>query len=161
MYSLSGHPRCRGVWRIITSLIHQWMGAVRMRVQTADKKIITSSLNNPEPLNKLVSDKKKHLDGLVGTSNGCFMRKYKSWIRRETCIDEKKHGSKLKQPQWWICFLQTRRFWLLKMLINGLEWYRDVFNQLFGLSFWRHPFTAEDSLVSKWCNATISTNLFW
>ncbi len=27
------------------------------------------------------------------------------------------------------------------------------FNQLFGLSFWRHPFTAEDPLVIKWCNA--------
>ncbi len=24
---------------------------------------------------------------------------------------------------------------------------------MFGLSFWRHPFTAEDPLVSKWCNA--------
>ncbi len=27
------------------------------------------------------------------------------------------------------------------------------FYQLFGLSFWRHPFTAEDPLMSKWCNA--------
>ncbi len=27
------------------------------------------------------------------------------------------------------------------------------FDQLFELSFWRHPFTAEDPLVSKWCNA--------
>ncbi len=26
--------------------------------------------------------------------------------------------------------------------------------QLFGLSFWRHPFTAEDPLVSKWCKDT-------
>ncbi len=26
--------------------------------------------------------------------------------------------------------------------------------QLFGLLFWRHPFTAEDALVSKWHNAT-------
>ncbi len=33
----------------------------------------------------------------------------------------------------------------------GLLW---RFYQLFGLSFWRHPFTAEDPLVSKWCNAT-------
>ncbi len=29
----------------------------------------------------------------------------------------------------------------------------DVFNELFGLSFWRHPFTAKDPLVSKRCNA--------
>ncbi len=27
------------------------------------------------------------------------------------------------------------------------------FYQLFGLSFWRHPFTAQEPLVSKWCNA--------
>ncbi len=27
-----------------------------------------------------------------------------------------------------------------------------MFYQLFGLSFWRHPFTAEDPLVSKWCD---------
>ncbi len=45
------------------------------------------------------------------------------------------------------------------MLIDGLKWcvllvdYCDVFI-MFGLSFWRHPFTAEDPLVSKWCNAT-------
>ncbi len=41
------------------------------------------------------------------------------------------------------------------MLTDGLErcgllW---CFYQLFWLSFWRHPFTAEDQLLSKWCNA--------
>ncbi len=33
----------------------------------------------------------------------------------------------------------------------GLLW---CFYQLFGLSFWRHPFTAEDPMVSKWFKAT-------
>ncbi len=43
-------------------------------------------------------------------------------------------------------------WWTGVMWINcGLLW---CFYQLFGLSFWRHPFTAEDPLVSKWCNAT-------
>ncbi len=42
------------------------------------------------------------------------------------------------------------------MLTDGLEgcgllW---CFYQLFGLSFWRHPFTAEHPLMSKWWNAT-------
>ncbi len=32
--------------------------------------------------------------------------------------------------------------------------YCDVFPLLSGFfSYWRHPFTAEDPLVSKWCNA--------
>ncbi len=31
--------------------------------------------------------------------------------------------------------------------------YLWCFYQLFGLSFWRHPFTAEDTLVGIWCNA--------
>ncbi len=35
--------------------------------------------------------------------------------------------------------------------ICGLLW---CFYQLFRLSFWQHPFTAEDPLVSKWWNAT-------
>ncbi len=54
---------------------------------------------------------------------------------------------------WWICF-----FWLLKTLTDGLEWCGLLwcFYQLFGLSFWRHPFTAEDPLVSK---CYISLNL--
>ncbi len=39
----------------------------------------------------------------------------------------------------------------------GLLW---CFYQLFGLSFWRHPFTAEDPLVSKWCNATF-LQIWW
>ncbi len=30
----------------------------------------------------------------------------------------------------------------------------DCFYQLFGLSFWRHPFTAEILLLIKGCNAT-------
>ncbi len=29
---------------------------------------------------------------------------------------------------------------------------------MFRLSFWRHPFTAEDPLVSKWCNAKLLQN---
>ncbi len=33
----------------------------------------------------------------------------------------------------------------------GLLW---CFYQLFGLSFWRHPFTAEDVLMNMRCNAT-------
>ncbi len=31
--------------------------------------------------------------------------------------------------------------------------YLWCFHQLFELSLWRHPFTVEDPLVNKWCNA--------
>ncbi len=42
------------------------------------------------------------------------------------------------------------------MLTDVLEWCGLLwcFYQLFGLSFWRHPFTAEHPLVRKWWNVT-------
>ncbi len=45
---------------------------------------------------------------------------------------------------------------------DGLEWCVLLwsFYQLFGLLFWRYPFTAEDPLVSKWCNATL-LQIWW
>ncbi len=50
--------------------------------------------------------------------------------------------------------IEYSKLLLHKMLIDWitcrLMW---CFYQLFELSFWRHPFTAEDLLVSKWCNA--------
>ncbi len=54
--------------------------------------------------------------------------------------------------------------------IQDINWWTGVvwitckllccFYQLFGLSFWWHPFTAEDPLVSKWCNDEFQKNLF-
>ncbi len=54
----------------------------------------------------------------------------------------------LKYINWW-----TGVVWIT----CGLLW---CFYQLFGLSFWRHPFTAEHPLVSKWCNATF-LQIWW
>ncbi len=50
-----------------------------------------------------------------------------------------------KDVNWW-----TGVVWIT----CGLLW---CFYQLFGLSFWRHPFTAEDLLLRPWCY--ISPNL--
>ncbi len=39
----------------------------------------------------------------------------------------------------------------MRVQTAGLLW---CFYQLFGLSFWRHPFTAEHPLLRQWCNDT-------
>ncbi len=60
----------------------------------------------------------------------------------------------------WSKHVLMRDFFLLhKTLTDGLEWCGLLwcFYQLFGLSFWRHPFTAEHPMVSKWCY--VSPNL--
>ncbi len=55
-------------------------------------------------------------------------------------------------------------FCLLKTLTEGLEWCGlfGMFYQLFGPSFWRHPFTAEHPLLRHGCNAVycLFNNLF-
>ncbi len=58
--------------------------------------------------------------------------------------------------------MQTCSFSLSNTLTDGLEgcgllW---CFYQLFGLSFWRHPFTTENPLVSNWCNVTF-LQIWW
>ncbi len=57
--------------------------------------------------------------------------------------------------------IQTRQpfHFLYKMLIDGLESCGLLWCFHNAVSFSRHPFTAEDPLVSKWCN--ISPNLLW
>ncbi len=79
----------------------------------------------------------------------------------ESDIMDRGPALKLKTT-WWISFLQTHSFSLHRLLTDGLElcgllW---CFYQLFGLLFWRHPFTAEDPLVSKWCHATL-LQIWW
>ncbi len=43
------------------------------------------------------------------------------------------------------------------LITCGLLW---CIYQLFGLSYWRHPFTAEDPLLSKLCNVTF-LQIWW
>ncbi len=85
------------------------------------------------------------------------------WCERQQEMDFFTGGSVIMGYEvvfwaWWICFLQKRSFCLLQMLTDGLEWCGLLwcFYQLFGLSFWRHPFTAEHPLLRHWCNATFS-----
>ncbi len=52
---------------------------------------------------------------------------------------------------WCISFLQSCSFLLHKMRV---VWIVVMFISAVLLSFWRHPFIAEDPLVSMWWNAT-------
>ncbi len=49
--------------------------------------------------------------------------------------------------------------WLLNLSCLNLKYLNEkcyLQTQLFVLLFWRHPFTAEDPLVSKWCNVMLT-----
>ncbi len=173
----------------------QWMGAIRMRVQTVDKNItiIHKYPHHSSPSIKVLLSKKlslcakqiHHKDILSPLSLILL-----SSVKRSSCLNQERNMHrpstlyKWKQLQTnmsvdfdvkgqqrmdfftggsvimnyglilWICFLQTQdAYWWMQIvqITIGLLW---CFYQLFGLLFWRHPFTAEDPLVRKWCNAT-------
>ncbi len=64
---------------------------------------------------------------------------------------------------WMLCSEWVPSEWESKEQSNWNQvyylWITVMFYQLFGLSFWRHPFTAEHPLVSKWFKCYISPNL--
>ncbi len=74
-------------------------------------------------------------------------------------------GLKLNTSQC-VWFLQTSSF----LTSQDVNWWTGVvwitcgllwcFYQLFGLSFWRHPFTAEHPLLSQWCRDTF-LQIWW
>ncbi len=75
----------------------------------------------------------------------------------------KNNRGQLKMPKWCIFSLQTPSILLHKTVIDRLEVcglleVTVCFNHLFEVSFWRHPFTAEDKLVSEWCNITVNVS---
>ncbi len=84
------------------------------------------------------------------------------WFRSDHFFHQRKHCFGLQThilvrkkilmdlffPNMQLLSSQDINWWTGVMWITcGSLW---CFYQLFGLSFWRHPFTAEDPLVSKW-----------
>ncbi len=74
------------------------------------------------------------------------------------CIMDWYFGQKL---QMFRLVFYKHNFSINEMWIDGLEWITCVLLwclfidiDLFGLSFWRHPSTAEDLLMSKWWRDT-------
>ncbi len=117
----------------------QWMGAVRMRVQTAKNITLIHTRS------KMFKDTNLLLRCL--TLNGHFWTKYKSI---SCCPPTSKSSDTFV---FWTVFCLLMVLDLCLLLINRLEWCGLLwcFYQLLG--FWRHPFTANDPFVSKWCNA--------
>ncbi len=110
-------------------------------------------------LNKYVAgfwcERQQEMDFFTGGSvirdYGYFSRKQRFEVKNILMIDLFLTNIQLLSSQdvnWW-----TGVMWIT----CGLLW---CFYQLFGLSFWRHPFTAEHPLLSKWCNATF-LQIWW
>ncbi len=160
------------------------MGAIRVRVQTADKNITI-----------VWKDACLWINLIIKTSHWCFRLKSSplsimllSPSTKLFCLNQErnvyiKHCLKMEivlnkyvsgfwcEREWIFflkeklllimviritgtvfCFLQINSFSLINGVVsitNGLLWW---FYQLLGLSYWRHSFTAEVPLVSKWCN---------
>ncbi len=189
----------------------QWMGAVRMRAQTADKNITIIHTTPVQQLmscdvkscifvrNKIITETFLTLiwiyidfysEKIISSESGKQYAQIKNCLQAKTVLNKyvggfwgertsilwhyygmdlyfvQKWRFKVKTSYWYICFIQIHIFSLHKTLTDGLidvNWLTGVvwitcgllwcFYQLFGLSFWRHPFTAEDPLMSKWCIA--------
>ncbi len=70
----------------------QWMGAVRMRVQTADKNItIIHKVIHTSPVHQLISWEAKWNKSIIKTSICCFCPKYESIIHNNASSNEKVH----------------------------------------------------------------------
>ncbi len=111
------------------------MGAVRMRIQTADKNITIIQMHSTH--HSYTSVRK------------CYYGLWTHILARSNSLNTLMH---LLLANTQLFALQDVNLWTGEVWITcGLLW---CFYQLFGLSFWRHPFTAEDPLLSKWCNAT-------
>ncbi len=131
----------------------QWMGAVRMRVQTADKNITIIHTTPVHHCFWLKFESSVHniaysSEKVISSESGEKYAQIKHCFQAKNCF---------KQIYWWILMRESNRgrtFSLEEALLWITCGLLGCFYYLFGLSFWRHPFTAEDPLVSKWCNAT-------
>ncbi len=78
-----------------------------------------------------------------------------------TCILSRSDSLRIIKTLKIYLFLTNTHILSSQMLTDGLEWCVLLCcYQLFGLSFWRHPFTAEHPLMSKWCDATF-LQIWW
>ncbi len=78
----------------------------------------------------------------------------KQYYGKRTRFLARSNGLQFNMPSC-ICLFRTFIFSLHKNLIDGLELCGLLVDYVMFLSaVWTHPFTVEELLVSKWCNAT-------
>ena len=120
-------------------------------------------LSSVKKLSTLNQERNMHRSSIVYKQNGC----------ETTTGDGLFHWRKCYYGLWTLCIwvkniLMLDVFHLLSS--PDVNWWTGVlwitcgllwcFYQLFGLSFWRHPFTAEHPLLRHWCNATF-LQIWW
>ncbi len=167
MYSSSNHPRCK--W-VCSSSKQIWRNVALHHLLISGSEWVPSQSNSSPSINILWSKKlcekdvmncplsiillspvkkSSRLNQEINMHQSSSVSKPKQLkMKRDYGILSRSDGLKLKHLNdgfvdinWW-----TGVVWIT----YGLLW---CFYQLFGLSFWRHPFTAEHPLVSKWWNA--------
>ncbi len=166
----------------ITAIAHQWILCSEWVPSEWESKQLINHHNNPqviqlsEKLSELQYMWNMHRSSrlfssvLVKTFQNTFIQI--CWWREQLGIKFFIRGRVImhyvlslklnKLKYWWICFLQTHIQLFTSQDVNcwtGVVWINCrlllwCVYHLFGLSFWWHPFTAGDPLVSKWCNSS-------
>ncbi len=169
MYSHSGHPRSRWVYFFIrtnlekcnvTSLAHQCIICSEWVPSEWESKQLIKTSQSPT-WHQFISCKGKSCMYVTNKSVKMLLQ-WKSpslavfsHTNPPTYLFRAILGCFIK---YWKCLLL--HLFLYPSVFHGFISYHDEldsccdndFYQL-GLSFWRHPFSPEDSLQSKWCNA--------
>ncbi len=132
----------------------QWKSCVVwIRRETCTDQALFRGENSPEPFETMSGFwcESTNVDGLFHWRKHCYglwIPNFDTWLKINslTMILFLTNMLLFVAHNWW-----TGVVWIT----SGLLW---CFYQLIGLSFWRHPFTAEDPLMSKyvfiyfWCN---------
>ncbi len=95
----------------------------------------------------------------------CFRLKYESIILlspvKKSCLNQERNMYRSSLNDGFVSLntqLSLHKTSIVMWINCGLLW---CFHQLFGRSFWRHPFTAEDPLVSCYIHLMVNLAFWW
>ncbi len=152
MYPSSGHPRCRWVCFFIRTDLEKFNITLKCYLVWIRREICTDQTpfkrkNRPKQICGWIFD--------VRGQQGMYFFTRGSIIMDYGLVSD---ALKLKPHDDGFVSYKHAAFGFTRCYLmdwSGVDylWLLWCFYQLFGLSFWRHPFTAEDPLVSKLWNA--------